>query len=316
MASLRHHLEIGEFALKDGPHPQSARRDAEALLTHTLRNSRTWLLAHAEEELSGEQAKSYSELLVRRRRGEPIQYITGETEFYRMPFRVTPDVLIPRPETELLVERAIQLIPVFDNRPKRFFSFQIVRPATHNGENKQSRTDPHKAGWPPRILDVGTGSGCIAISIAHDWAEAEITAIDLSAFALEVARFNAESLGFADHIRFLKGDLLTPVAGEQFELIVSNPPYVPTSDRATLSVEVREYEPALALFAGDDGLDVYRRLVPAAFDALTPGGYVALEIDYGQSPAITELLTTAGFEQIEFVPDLQGIPRVVCARRP
>jgi release factor glutamine methyltransferase len=316
MPSLRHHLDLASLALKDGPHPASARRDAELLLTHTLKKSRAWLMAHDDELLSDDLSISYTELLERRRRGEPTQYITGETEFYGLPFRVTSDVLIPRPETEHLVERAMHLIPVFDNRTKRFFSFHRVRPATHNGENEQNRIDPHKVGWPPRILDVGTGSGCIAISIAHDWSEAEITAIDLSASALEVARFNAESLGFADQIRFLQGDLLTPVAGEQFELIVSNPPYVSTADRATLSVEVREYEPALSLFAGNDGLVVYRRLIPAAFDALVPGGYLVLEIGCGQSTAITELLARAGFEQIEFVPDLQDIPRVACARRP
>jgi release factor glutamine methyltransferase len=172
------------------------------------------------------------------------------------------------------------------------------------------------AGWPPRVLDVGTGSGAIAISIAHDWPEAEITAIDLSPAALEVARGNAERLGFADSIRFLQGDLLAPVAGERFEIVVSNPPYVAETDRESLSVEVREYEPALALFAGDDGLEVYRRLIPAAFDALIPGGFVVLEIGYGQSPAVAELLATSGFEEIEFVPDLQRIPRLACARRP
>jgi release factor glutamine methyltransferase len=279
-----------------------------------LKKNRAWLVTHSDESLPDQLSTSYSALVERRRRGEPIQYIIGETEFYGLPFRVTPDVLIPRPETEHLVERAIRLIPVFDNRTKRFLSFQRVRPANHNQE--KSRIDPHKAGWPPRVLDVGTGSGCIAISIAHDWSEAEITAIDLSSSALEVALFNARSLGFADHIRFLQGDLLAPVAGEKFELIVSNPPYVPTTDRAQLSVEVRDFEPAMALFAGDDGLEVYRRLIPAAFDTLVPGGFLLLEIGFGQSLAIEELLTRSGFIQIQFIPDLQGIPRVACAQRP
>jgi release factor glutamine methyltransferase len=166
----------------------------------------------------------------------------------------------------------------------------------------------------PRIVDVGTGSGAIAVALAHEWLSAVITAIDLSSSALAIARENAKRNEV--DLRFLDGDLLAPVAGECFEIVVSNPPYVPSGDRATLSVEVREYEPALALFAGDDGLDVYCRLIPAAFGALVPGGYVALEIGYGQSKAITELLAKAGFEQIEFVPDLQGIPRVASARRP
>jgi release factor glutamine methyltransferase len=281
MPSLRHHLDLGEFALKDGPHPQSARRDAELLLTHTLKRSRAWLMAHGDELLSDELFLSYAELLERRRRGEPIQYITGETEFYGLPFRVTPEVLIPRPETEHLVEKVIELAARFEQ---------------------------------PRIVDVGTGSGAIAVALAHEWLSAVITAIDLSSSALAIARENAKRNEV--DLRFLDGDLLAPVAGECFEIVVSNPPYVPSGDRATLSVEVREYEPALALFAGDDGLDVYRRLIPAAFDALVPGGFVALEIGYGQSPAMRELLASAGFEQIEFVPDLQNIPRVACARRP
>jgi len=281
MPSLRHHLDLGEFALKDGPHPERARRDADVLLMHTRKKSRAWLMAHGDELLSDELFLSYTELLERRRRGEPIQYITGETEFYGLPFRVTPEVLIPRPETEHLVEKVIELAARFEQ---------------------------------PRIVDVGTGSGAIAVALAHEWLSAVITAIDLSRSALAIARENAKRNEV--DLRFLDGDLLAPVAGECFEIVVSNPPYVPSGDRATLSVEVREYEPALALFAGDDGLDVYCRLIPAAFGALVPGGYVALEIGYGQSKAITELLAKAGFEQIEFVPDLQGIPRVASARRP
>jgi len=233
-----------------------------------------------------------------------------------MPFRVTPDVLIPRPETELPVERVSHLIPLFHPKPEQFFSFRIVPTGSAAKKRREGFGHLEVAGWPPRVLDVGTGSGAIAISIAHDWPEAEITAIDLSNAALEVARGNAERLGFADCIRFLHGDLLAPVNGERFEIIVSNPPYISTADRAALSVEVREYEPALALFAGDDGLEVFRRLIPAAFAVLVPGGYLILEIGFGQSPAIAELLARSGFAQIEFVPDLQGIPRVACALRP
>jgi release factor glutamine methyltransferase len=168
----------------------------------------------------------------------------------------------------------------------------------------------------PRIVDIGTGSGAIAVALARKLPRAVLTAIDLSAPALAVARENAERNGVSERIRFLQGDLLAPVAGERFEVIVSNPPYVPAADRAALSVEVREYEPALALFAGEDGMEVYRRLIPATFTALIPGGFLLLEIGYGQSPAIGEMLTRSGFVQIEFIPDLQGIPRVACARRP
>jgi len=270
----------GAARLRSGPHPARARQDAETLLLHVLGKDKAWLIAHAEEELSGDQAALYAELLERRFQGEPIQYITGEAEFYGLPFHVTRDVLIPRPETEHLVEKALELAS----------NFTV-----------------------PRIVDVGTGSGAIAMALAHKLPDARITAIDLSTAALAIATENAKRNSVA--LRFLLGDLLAPVASEQFEFVVSNPPYVPSADRSTLSVEVRDYEPEMALFAGDDGLEIYRRLIPAAFDALIPGGYVVLEIGYGQSHAITELLARPGFEQIEFVPDLQGIPRVACARR-
>ena len=220
-------------------------------------------------------------LVERRCAGEPIQYIIGETEFYGLPFHVTRDVLIPRPETEHLVEKVLSLAVRF--------------PAT-------------------RIVDVGTGSGAIAVTLAHKLPQARITAVDLSARALAVAEGNAKRNGV--DLRFLEGDLLAPVAEERFDIVVSNPPYVAATDRDTLSVEVREYEPALALFAGDDGLEIYRRLIPAAFAVLVPGGFLLLEIGFGQSPIIAALIASAGFAQIEFTPDLQGIPRVACARRP
>jgi release factor glutamine methyltransferase len=279
--TLQEWLDRGVAQLRrTGSPPWRARCDARLLLLHVIDKDKAWLMAHSVERLSEDHARSYSELLERRYKGEPIQYITGETEFYGLPFRVTPDVLIPRPETEHLVNKVIELAARFEQ---------------------------------PRIVDVGTGSGAIAVALAHKLPHAKIAATDISERALAVARENAKCNGVS--IRFLPGDLLAPVAGERFEIVVSNPPYVSSGDRATLSVEVREYEPALALFAGDDGLDVFRRLIPAAFDALTPGGFVALEIGYGQSAAITDLLTRAGFEQIEIVADLRGIPRVVCARR-
>jgi release factor glutamine methyltransferase len=253
------------------------------LLLHVLGKDKAWMMAHSEEGLSREQAARYMESVERRYQGEPIQYITGATEFYGLPFRVTPDVFIPRPETEHLVERAIALAARLQS---------------------------------PRIVDAGTGSGAIAIALAHHLPNAAITAIDLSAAALTIARENAELNGVSDRIRFLEGDLLGPVAGQQFDIVVSNPPYVPLRDHGSLAVEVRDHEPALALFAGGDGLDNYRRLIPASFAAIVPGGHVALEIGYGQSPAIGELLTASGFSEIEFVPDLQDIPRVASALRP
>jgi len=281
MPSLRHCLDLGESALKDGPHPKRARQDAELLLMHLLKRSRAWLITHDDELLADDLSVSYAELVKRRRKGEPIQYIRGETEFYGLPFRVTSDVLIPRPETEHLVEKVIELVSNFSA---------------------------------PRIVDVGTGSGAIAVALAHKLPQASITATDISSRALALAEENAKRNGVS--IRFLAGDLLAPVDGERFEIIVSNPPYVAMADCDSLDVEVREYEPAQALFAGEDGLEIYRRLIPAAFDALVQGGFGALEIGYGQSTAIADLLTRAGFERVEFVSDLQGISRVVCARRP
>lgn len=287
-STIRALLQEAEDTLAAGPSPDRARRDAEALLAYVLRENApganlAWLIAHEGDALAAEDAERLRTLVGRRLAGEPIQYITGETEFYGIPFRVNRDALIPRPETEHLVERA------------GFFAACFRR---------------------PRILDVGTGSGAIAVALAHEWPHAEITAADISAPALGLARWNAERAGFGNRIRFLEGDLLAPVAGEQFDIVASNPPYVPERDRDSLSVEVRGYEPAQALFAGPDGLAVYRCLIPAAFAGLAPGGFVLLEIGYGQREAVEEMLAAAGFEQIEFTLDLQGIPRVASASRP
>jgi release factor glutamine methyltransferase len=167
----------------------------------------------------------------------------------------------------------------------------------------------------PRIVDVGAGSGAIAVVLAVHLAGARITTIDVSADALALARENAARNAVSEQLRFLQGDLLEPVAGEQFDLVVSNPPYVPERDRGSLSVEVREYEPSQALFAGEDGLDVYRRLIPAGYAVLAPGGYMLLEIGYGQAEGVRALLAGSGFKEIDFVPDLQGIARVACGRR-
>ncbi len=301
-SEIRALIAEGEYSLAEGPHPERARRDAETLLLHVLNNNShdghiawltlyrieqninsAWLVANRNLSASPIISEQFKNLVMRRRAGEPIQYITGEAEFYGLPFRVTRDVLIPRPETEHLVEKALDVAARFAQ---------------------------------PRIADIGAGSGAIAIALAHKLPRAKITAIDLSAAALGVARKNAARNLAEEKIRFLEGDLLEPVAGEQFEIIVSNPPYVPAADRATLSVEVRDFEPPLALFAGEDGQEVVRRLIPAACAALAPGGFLLLEIGHGQSDSIRRILAHSGFEQIEFIPDLQGIPRVAWAQRP
>ncbi len=286
--TLRYALDEAQKVLAEGSHPERARRDTETLLLRALRKNApetnlAWLIAHDGEPLAPDAAATFCDLIERRLAGEPIQHIIGEAEFYGMPFHVNRDVLIPRPETEHLVEKAIALAAEFAR---------------------------------PKILDVGTGSGAIAIALAHALPFAEITATDISPAALAVAKDNAASNGFADRVRFLEGDLLDPAGPGPFDMVVSNPPYVPESDRATLDVEVRDYEPALALFAGEDDLAIYRRLIPAAFGALVPGGFLALEIGYGQQEAIHALLAGAGFSGIEFTEDLQKIPRVVVARHP
>jgi release factor glutamine methyltransferase len=279
--TLRDFLEYGASQLTSGPHPDRAKRDAETLLLHLIGKNKAWVMAHANDDFAGCSAIRYASLLERRVKGEPIQYIIGEAEFYALPFRVTPDVLIPRPETEHLVEKCLALAAQLAPRP--------------------------------RLLDVGSGSGAIAIALAKHLPNATITAADISERALAVACENARRNEVT--IRFLQGDLLAPVAGERFELIVSNPPYVAATDRDSLAVEVRDHEPFLALYAGDGGLEIYRRLIPQVFAALVPGGFIALEIGYTQQPAIHRLLADSGFTNIEFTQDLQNIPRVAIAQR-
>jgi len=274
--------ESDQARLSAGPHADRARRDAEILLLCVLARSRAWLIANADVLLSDDEAAAYTGLLERRSGGEPIQYITGVAEFFGLPFRVNRDVLIPRPETEHAVEKTIELASGFSA---------------------------------PRILDVGAGSGAIAVALAHKLPQAVITAVEISAAALDVARGNAERNGVAGRIRLLEGDLLAPVAQERFDIVVSNPPYVPERDRDSLAVEVRDFEPARALFAGEDGLAIYRRLIPAAWAALVSGSYLVLEIGYGQEAHIRALLAGRGFQGIQFLADLKGIPRVATARR-
>jgi release factor glutamine methyltransferase len=282
MPTVSDYVFAGAERLRRGPHPERALQDAEFLLMHVLGKDRAWMLAYWKDEINTDASIPYHSVIEQRRNGEPIQYITGEAEFYGLPFRVTRDVLIPRPETEHLVDKLIALA----------------------AEMAQ-----------PRIVDVGTGSGAIAVSVATKIPSAAIAAIDISAAALDLARENAKRNGVTDRIRFLDGNLLAPVSEKKFDFVVSNPPYVPETDRTSLSVEVREYEPGLALFAGADGLAVYRRLIPAAYDALVPSGWIVLEIGYGQQEAIRTLLAESGFAEIAFTADLQRIPRVACARR-
>jgi release factor glutamine methyltransferase len=256
------------------------RRDAELLLLHVLGIDRASLIAYPERLLSDTQLAQFQRLVERRKRFEPIQYITGEREFYGLRFSVTPDVLIPRPETEHLVEAALERIP---------------------------------ADRPFEIADVGTGSGAIAVALAVARPMAKIAALDISTAALEVAKRNATAHGVAERVRFLESDLLEAVAERAFDMIVSNPPYIGDAERETLDAEVREFEPAGALFAGPSGLEIYERLIPQAAERLREGGWLLLEIGAGQESPLRRLLPD--WSGVGFVDDLQGIPRVALAQR-
>ena len=268
-----------------------ARREAETLLAHILFRDRAWLIAHSETDLSSSLLTTLRTLTARRAAKEPLQYLTGTQEFYGLPLRVTRDTLIPRPETELLVEAVLQWI---------------------NGR-------PHltTARIPLRILDVGTGTGAIALALATHLPSADITATDLSSAALSIAQHNAGRLHLGHRIHFLPSDLLAAPqfkTAAPFDVIVSNPPYVSIYEAATLQPEVMDHEPHLALFAGPTGLDIYRRLIPQAHTALRPGGLLALEFGFGQTDALTALLAT--WEAVRIQNDYANIPRIALAIRP
>ena len=282
MQTLRTRLTQAEQQLKSGPHSEKARLDAESLALFLLQKNRAWLLANLDQPAPPALNTQFDETLHRRHQGEPIQYITGTTEFFGLPFTVTPDVLIPRPETEHLVEEVLCLAKSF--------------PETIE------------------IADIGTGSGAIAVALAHALPKASITATDISAAALTIARQNATRNQVAGRIEFLQGDLLAPLAGRNFQIIASNPPYVPASDLQLLSVEVRDYEPHLALFAAEDGLLVYQRLIPQARAFLLPDGYLVLELGYGQQSAVACLFASSSYAKVQFVQDYQRIPRTAIAR--
>ena len=282
--TLREALTVAAAMLANDEHLHgTATRDAELLLLHVLQISRTTLIAHPGRELTPSQRTTYEATIARRLHHEPIQYITGRQEFYGVALDVTPAVLIPRPETEHLVEAVLKLLP---------------------------------ANQTLKIADIGTGSGAIAIALAIHLPQAEITALDISTEALAVAATNARRHDVASRIQFLQSDLLAALNHEPqtFDAIVSNPPYLPSTDRATLHPQVRDHEPPTALFAGEDGLDIYKRLITQAWSALKPNGLLALEIGHGQQADLITLLTD--WHNICFINDLQQIPRVALARTP
>lgn len=257
------------------------RREAGSLLMYVLDRDRTYLLAHAEDQLADEQVEKFGEALDERAPGKPLQYITGRQEFFGLEFEINRDVLIPRPETEILVEAALALV------------------------------SPNDA---PFICDVGTGSGCIVVALLHKLPRSRAVALDISEAALAVAGRNAIRHGVQDRLSLVTSDCfasLGPAFGPGFDLIVSNPPYVAERAIDGLQREVRDFEPRLALTAGEDGLRVIRRLLIESHDYLKSGGLLIFEMGFDQYDAVNRLIDENSWKLLEIYDDLQGIPRTV-----
>ena len=259
----------------------SPRINAETLLMFVLGRDRAYLYAHGERVLSAEEILRYQQLTAERARGVPAQYITGHQEFWGIDLLVSPAVLIPRPETEHVVETVLEL--------------------------SQGRAGNI------RIVDVGTGSGCVALALAKELPQAEIHATEISATALEVARANAARHQLAERVHFHQTDLLNDIAGMQFDFVVSNPPYVGESEKDTVEAQVRKFEPQIAVFAGETGMEVFAKLIPQALKVLSPGGWVVMELAFSSYDRVRQLLLN--WSDLRVSNDLQGIPRVVAARK-
>ena len=259
------------------------RLDAEVILAGILRKSRTDLLIDCQQVIPDLELHQFSRAIARRVAGEPVAYITGEKEFMSLSFKVDRNVLIPRPETEIVVEEALAIKPLC-------------------------------------VIDVGTGSGAIAVSIAHYARDVQVTAIDISAGALEVAKNNAIRHGVAERISFLRGNLVEPLDSPgfygRFDAITANLPYIPSLEMDNLPVSVRQYEPFTALDGGQDGLQYYRNLCPPALNLLKEGGMLLLEIGYTQAGVLKDFLAGLGYCDIEVISDLAGLDRVIKARKP
>ena len=307
---LRATLRAGLKALLEHQVP-SAQLAAEILLMHVLGCDRGYLYAHPEKEIPQETIDSYLQLIHERATGRPTQYITGHQEFWGLDFEVTPDVLIPRPETERVVEQVLEL-------------------AAREGHGKDARL---------RIVDVGTGSGCIALALAAEFPRAILFGVDISRPALVVASSNALRLGMPDRVKFMESDLLARFLDDDFlgtfDFVVSNPPYVSRDELDKVQREVRDFEPRVAVGDLERSDEIYRRLFPQALQLLKPGGHVVVEVGYNMHDAVVALLTgdvalgfspagegadlkvgaTPAWTDIEVKPDLRGIPRVVSARK-
>jgi release factor glutamine methyltransferase len=261
---------------------------------HVTGRDRTWIYSHPEELLSPAEIAAFFVLVDRRCQGEPTQHLTGRQEFWGLEFEVTPDVLIPRPETEHVVEVALDRLAVRELRAGRSRKL--------SGESVA-------------IVDIGTGSGCIAMALAKELPSAIIYASDISAAALGVARRNAERLGFAARIRLLESHLFDAFLPLKFDLVASNLPYIGRREADSLPREVRDYEPALALYGGEQGYELFGALVAQAQSFLKPGGLLVMELGHDSLPAVQPLLETPAWANIAVTNDLAGIPRVLSAER-
>lgn len=288
---LNHDKSLLEAA--SGLDSESARIEVQMLLQRVLKVARAYLYAHPERVLTGAEQGDYQALLQRRLKGEPIAYILGEREFFGLNFRVTSSTLIPRPDTELLVELALERLP--------------------SAGTTGSSTKPAGGQGRGRVLDMGTGSGAIALAIAHQRADAEIWACDASSAALAVAHENARRLAVAN-VRFVESNWFSALNGQRFDIIVSNPPYIAAADPHLKRGDVR-FEPLSALASGADGLDDIRHIVAQAGTHLEAGGWLLLEHGYDQAAQVRELLRQSGFSGVFSARDLSGIERCSGGRR-
>lgn len=256
------------------------RREASSLLRFVLKKEAIFLIAHREYELTGEESVRFAEIIARRELREPFQYITGRKDFYGLEFEVSPGVLIPRPETEILVEDSIKIAAEIPG---------------------------------PHILEIGVGSGCISVSILHNLKNARAVAVDISDDALALTARNAERHDVSDRLTLRKGDVYEGLEGV-FDLIVSNPPYIPDGHLESLQAEVGRFEPHTALFGGDDGLAIVRCIVDGAPSFLKPCGFILIEIGFGQSASVKDMFNALVWEDVEFLSDLQKISRIAKAR--
>ena len=327
MLNVRTALKNGIAQLREA-NVSSFTLAAELLLLHVLNRSRTWLYAHPEEIVADADAQRFFELIARRAAGEPSQYLTGKQEFWGLEFEVTPDVLIPRPETEHVIEVALDRLALRELR--------AGRPQKSAGEGLQ-------------IADIGTGSGCIAVALAKELPAANFVATDISLAALAVAKRNAQRHAVSDRIDFREANLLSPVGAQQaapqpgkipnsapepgfhesrlhsplatrhsplsFDLIASNPPYIGLREAPSLPREVRDHEPHSALFGGEEGYELYADLIAQSAQHLKPGGILVLELGHNSLPAAQPLLDASTWTSVGVTNDLAGIPRVIAAER-